>query len=97
MEGDPLAHDWGPRSVLSLVYLAIVGSAIAFVLFFWLLQRIQASQTMLIALVTPLIAMLTGMLVRGEAVSVRIVIGGLAILGGVAVAMLGSIVGASRR
>jgi len=86
-EGRITEHDWTPSAIISLLYLAIVGSAIAFVLFFWLLQRIEAGQTMMIGLVTPLIAVAAGVVVRGEPVTWRIALGGAAILGGVALAM----------
>jgi len=89
-EGSPLSHAWTPRAILSLVYLAVVGSAIAFVLFFWLLQQVEAGQTMMIGLVTPLIAVMVGVVVLGEPLTWRIAVGGGAILAGVSLALVRS-------
>ena len=89
-EGNPLTHDWTPRALISLVYLAVVGSALAFVLFFWLLRQVEAGQTMMIGLVTPLIAVLVGVAVLGEPITWRLAVGGLAILAGVGLAMIRS-------
>lgn len=84
LEGSPFAFRWTPVGVLSLVYLAFVGSALAFVLLYWLIRHMQVTHTMLITLVTPLVAVVLGMLVLREALTWRIAIGGLAILCGVA-------------
>lgn len=86
-EGSPSSHAWTPSALFSLLYLAVIGSAVAFVLFFWLLQRIEAGQTMMVGLVTPLIAVATGVVVLGEPLSWRIAAGGAAILGGVWLAL----------
>lgn len=85
IEGNPLAFRWTPRAVVALLYLALAGSAVAFVLLYWLIQRIHVTKTMLITLVTPLIAVLLGVLILREEVTWRLILGGSAILGGVAV------------
>ncbi len=84
VEGSAAAFPWTVRAAIALLYLSIVASALAFVLLYWLIQRMDVTKTMVITLVTPLIAVLLGVLVLREALTWRIVVGGTAILGGVA-------------
>jgi drug/metabolite transporter (DMT)-like permease len=84
-EGNPLNFHWSPIAIISLLYLAIVGSTIAFLLFYWLVRRIDVTVTMLIALVTPLMAVVLGMLVLDETLTWRIIAGGSCIMGGVGI------------
>jgi drug/metabolite transporter (DMT)-like permease len=87
-EGNPLKLHWTPLAVLSLFYLAIVGSAVAFLLYYWLVRHMEVTKTMLIALFTPLLAVSLGMLVRGEQLTWRIAIGGACIMAGIGVIVL---------
>ena len=84
IEGDPREFEWTPLAIGSVLYLSIVGSALAFVLLYWLIKHMDVTKTMLITLVTPLIAVLLGVVLLGEALSWRTAIGGLAILAGLA-------------
>lgn len=59
------AH-WTRTSVLALAFLTIVGSCVAFVIYFWLLKRMQPYQLSTTSLVVPVIAVLVGGLIRGE-------------------------------
>lgn len=83
VEGSPLNLHWTPQAAASLVYLAIVGSVIAFLLYYWLVRKIDVTKTMLISLITPVIALLIGWLVRGEGLSWRLAIGSAAIISGI--------------
>jgi drug/metabolite transporter (DMT)-like permease len=87
-EGNPLRLHWTPLAVLSLLYLAIVGSAVAFLLYYWLVRHMEVTKTMLIALFTPLLAVSLGMLVRGEQLTWRIAAGGACIMAGIGVIVL---------
>lgn len=87
-EGNPLKLRWTPLALISLFYLALVGSAIAFLLYYWLVRHMEVTKTMLIALATPLIAVSLGMLVRGERLTWRIVVGGAGIMAGIGVIVL---------
>lgn len=84
-EGNPLKLRWTPLALLSLFYLAIVGSVIAFLLYYWLVRHMEVTKTMLIALFTPLLAVSLGMLVRGEELTWRIAAGGACIMAGIGV------------
>jgi len=88
LEGNPLYYHWTPMAVLSLAYLAIVGSVIAFILYYWLVQHMDVTKTMLIALVTPVFAVILGMLVLDEQLNWRTVAGGTMIMSGIALAVL---------
>ncbi len=83
MEGTPLNFRWTKLAVISLFYLALVGSSLAFMLFSWLVRHMAVTNTMLISLVTPVIAVLLGMGTIGERVTVRMVVGGAGILMGI--------------
>jgi drug/metabolite transporter (DMT)-like permease len=87
-EGNPLSLRWTPVALVSLFYLALVGSAVAFLLYYWLVRHMEVTKTMLIALVTPLIAVGLGMVVRGERLTWRIVAGGACIMAGIGVIVL---------
>jgi drug/metabolite transporter (DMT)-like permease len=83
-EGNPFAFRWTPLALASLLYLALVGSAIAFLLFYWLVRNMDVTKTMLIPLVTPLIAVFLGWLVLHESLTWRTAAGALAIMSGIA-------------
>jgi drug/metabolite transporter (DMT)-like permease len=83
LEGNPLYYRWTIRAVVSLVYLAIVGSVIAFVLYYWLVRKIDVTKSMLISLVTPIVAVIVGMIVLGEKLNWRTLLGGAMIIFGI--------------
>ncbi|HEV2880235.1 MAG TPA: EamA family transporter [Pyrinomonadaceae bacterium] len=83
-EGNPFTFRWSPLAVLSLLYLALVGSAIAFLMFYWLVRNMDVTKTMLIPLVTPPIAVFLGWLVLGEGLTWRTAVGALGIMSGIA-------------
>jgi drug/metabolite transporter (DMT)-like permease len=87
-EGSPLGLQWTRQSVISLGYLALIGSALAFLLYYWLVKRIDVTKTMLISLVTPVIALLIGMLTLSETVSWHIVLGSVLILAGISLIVI---------
>lgn len=84
-EGSPLNFHWTPMAVVALLYLAIVGSVVAFLLYYWLVQNMDVTKTMLIALVTPVVAVTLGMLVLNEELHWRTLAGGLMIISGIAI------------
>jgi len=84
LEGNPFKFHWTPLALASLLYLALVGSAIAFLLFYWLVRNMDVTNTMLIPLVTPPIAVLLGWLVLNESLTWRTAAGALGIMSGIA-------------
>jgi drug/metabolite transporter (DMT)-like permease len=72
------------RSWLALGYLIVMGSLIGFTAFSWLLGNAPISLVSTYAYVNPAVAVLLGALVLSEPVTLRIVVGGVIILIGVA-------------
>lgn len=73
------------QSLASIVYLAIMGSAVGFPLYFYCLKKLHAERVALITFITPVTALLLGALLNGELISPRIWTGTFFILGGLAI------------
>src|SRR6266478_1769721 len=87
-EGNPLRFHWTTMAVVSLLYLVVVGSVIAFALYYWLVRNMDVTHTMLIALVTPVVAVMLGMIVLHEKLNWRLFAGGACIIGGLGMIVL---------
>ncbi|MDQ2976422.1 MAG: EamA family transporter [Acidobacteriota bacterium] len=83
LEGNPLHYHWTAMAVISLFYLAIVGTVIAFLLYYWLVHNMDVTKTMLIALVTPVGAVILGVLILKEELHWRTLFGGAMIISGI--------------
>jgi len=83
LEGNPFRFHWTPMAVIAMLYLAVVGSVIAFLLYYWLVLNMDVTKSMLIALVTPVVAVLLGMLVLDEEFGWRTLAGGAMIILGI--------------
>lgn len=83
LEGNPLHFRWTTMALVALFYLAFVGSVIAFLLYYWLVLNIDVTKSMLIALVTPVVAVILGMIVLDEEIGWRTLIGGAMIMIGI--------------
>jgi drug/metabolite transporter (DMT)-like permease len=88
IEGSPLRFHWTRIAIVCLLYLVIVGSVIAFGLYYWLVRKMDVTNTMLIALVTPVVAVIIGMIVLHEELNWRLVVGGLCIISGISLIVL---------
>lgn len=88
LEGNPLNFRWTAIALISLLYLAIVGSVIAFLLYYWLVLNMDVTNSMLIALVTPVVAVILGMLVLDEEIGWRTLIGGATIMLGISLIVI---------
>ena len=87
-EGNPLQFNWTPMAIISLAYLVVVGTVIAFALYYWLVRNMDVTNTMLIALVTPVVAVILGMMVLDEQLNWRMVAGSACIILGLALIVL---------
>jgi drug/metabolite transporter (DMT)-like permease len=96
LEGNPLGYHWTASAVLSLVYLAVVGSVVAFLMYYWLIRHTEVTRVLLIPLVTPLIAVLLGVVLLGERLQWGTLLGGAAILAGVGLVVFGKSITALR-
>jgi drug/metabolite transporter (DMT)-like permease len=83
LEGNPFKFNWTPRAILAMVYLAVVGSVIAFWLYYWLVHNMDVTKSMLISLVTPVVAVVLGMIVLREDLNWRTLAGGAMIILGI--------------
>lgn len=79
-EGSPLNFNWTWRAVACVLYLAVLGSVIAFWLYYWLLSRIESTKALMISLVTPLLAVVIGAVALGETLPPQTALGGLLII-----------------
>jgi drug/metabolite transporter (DMT)-like permease len=84
LEGNPLHFHWTRMAIVSLLYLVIVGSVIAFTLYYWLVRHMEVTKTMLIALVTPVVAVILGLMVLHEKLNWRLLAGGVCIISALA-------------
>lgn len=71
----------------ALIYLAICGTAITFLLYFWLLDRLPATRLSLITYGVPIVAVTVGTLLLDEAFTRRMFLGSLLVLAGVGLAV----------
>ncbi|HEX8025255.1 MAG TPA: DMT family transporter [Candidatus Limnocylindrales bacterium] len=79
----PLAQPWPAQTIFAVAWLGILGSGLAYILNFRLLARIGAGGTAVLAYLLPIVGIVSGFFVRGEAVDLTLAIGTLLILGGI--------------
>ena len=84
--GDPLSTRVEWSTVLSIAWLGLVGSGLAFLAFFFILGRWGATRTSMVAYLLPVVGIVLGVTVRGESVSMPVLAGMVLIIAGVAVA-----------
>jgi drug/metabolite transporter (DMT)-like permease len=69
----------GPTTWLAVIGLAVLSTALAYIVFFQILRRSGATNVMLVTLLVPLTAILLGGVVLGETISAREILGALVI------------------
>jgi drug/metabolite transporter (DMT)-like permease len=79
--------DWSASAITAIVFLAVAGSAIAFAVYYWLLNRWMAHKVTSLDLVMPVIAVLEGWLFLGEPITGTMVIAAVAVIGSVAMVL----------
>jgi drug/metabolite transporter (DMT)-like permease len=72
------------RSVIALLYLIFAGSLIGFTCYVWLLRVVSPARAATYAYVNPMVALLLGWLIAGEAMSGRTLVAATVIVGAVA-------------
>jgi drug/metabolite transporter (DMT)-like permease len=83
VDGNPARFHWTATSVFCLLYLAVIGSALTFLLLYWLLPRLTVAQLQSISLITPPGAVMLGWLLGGETFPVSSLFGAAFVLTGV--------------
>jgi drug/metabolite transporter (DMT)-like permease len=89
VEGNPLHYHWTWLAVVAVLYLAIVGTVLAFWLFYWLLKRVESTLAMMVSVVTPVIAVVIGWLVLNERMPPQILLGGSLIVASICLIVFG--------
>ncbi|VAW51336.1 Permease of the drug/metabolite transporter (DMT) superfamily [hydrothermal vent metagenome] len=73
------------KSALSILYLGLIGSAIGFPLYFYLLKKLAPERVAIIMLITPITALLLGAALNNETISNKVWLGTALILTGLAI------------
>lgn len=96
-DGNPLALNWTKTAIICVLYLAVAGSVFAFWLYYYLIQKISIVNAMIIALVTPILAIICGAVFRGEQMPSQTAAGGILVLMSVALILFGGKFSEKRR
>src|SRR5437870_6736008 len=83
VDGNPAHFHWTAMSVFCLLYLAVIGSALAFLLLYWLLPRLTVAQLQSISLITPPGAVMLGWSLGGETFPLSSLLGAAFVLTGI--------------
>ena len=81
---NPLATQFTPASLFAVIWLGLLGSGLAYLVFFRLLGRWGATRTSMVAYLLPLYGIVLGALVRNEPIDATMIVGTALIIGGVA-------------
>ncbi len=73
------------RSALSILYLAIIGSAVGFPLYFYLLKQLSPERVAIVTLITPVTALILGAVFNSESISSKVWLGTALILSGLSI------------
>jgi drug/metabolite transporter (DMT)-like permease len=77
---------WGREAVFSVLYLALVGSVVAFVAYYWLLKRIEAVYLSLTSFINPIVAVVLGAVVLTERLAPSVFVGAVLVFAGILIA-----------
>jgi drug/metabolite transporter (DMT)-like permease len=85
--GEPLPVHAGPQAWLAVGYLVVFGSLVGFTAFLWLLRNARPVIATSYAYVNPILAVLIGAAVSGEALGVSTLVANVLIVGAIALAL----------
>lgn len=74
-----------PDTVLAVVWLGLLGSFVAYVLFFYLIEHIGATQTTMVTYIFPVVGLLIGATLLREQVDARLLVGTALVIAGIVV------------
>jgi probable blue pigment (indigoidine) exporter len=83
VDGNPAHLRWSSRAIFCLFYLALIGSALTFILLYWLMPRMTVTRLQTISLITPPGAIALGWALGGERLSAWSLLGACFVLAGV--------------
>jgi len=78
------------RTALSISYLAVFGSVLGFIMYFYVLKHIDASRVALVTLLTPVLALLLGQGLNNETINPAVWVGTFCILLGMSIYQWGA-------
>jgi drug/metabolite transporter (DMT)-like permease len=78
-------------ALFSIFFLAIFGTIVTFVSYFWLLKRVEVVLLSLTSFVTPVIAILLGVFILDEKISAQLFAGAFLVFLGIAYANISEI------
>jgi len=80
----PFEVEWTGRSIFAIAWLGILGSGVAYLVYFRLLKSWGATRTSMVAYLLPIVAIAAGVLVLREVVDAGMLVGTALVIGGVA-------------
>ncbi len=80
----PLEISLRPEAAFSVVWLGLLGSGVAYLIFYRILAHWGATRASLVTYILPIVGVVLGVAVRGEQVDARILGGTVLVIGGVA-------------
>jgi len=80
---------WDTATVGSILYLAVLGSVVAFGLYYWIIKHIDITALSYQTFIIPIVACLLGWIFLGETVTIMTALGGGLVLAGIALATFG--------
>ncbi len=80
----PLSVAWVPEAVLAVVWLGLLGSGLAYLSYFRILQHWGATRTSMVAYLLPVVGIVLGAVVLAEKIGPSTVIGGVLVVVGIA-------------
>src|SRR5256886_1778831 len=83
VDGNPARFHWTAMAVFCLLYLAVIGSALTFLLLYWLLPRLTVAQLQSISLITPPGAVMLGWSLGDETFPISSLLGAAFVLTGI--------------
>jgi drug/metabolite transporter (DMT)-like permease len=89
LDGNVAIPEWQSKSLLSILYLGVVGSLLGFVAYFYILKRLSASTVSLVTLMTPVIAIILGNQLNNETISNSLILGTALIIYGLSLFLFG--------
>lgn len=94
---DPSSIRFDAAGIGSIVYLGTFGSVLTFVVYYWLLKRVEAVFLSLTSLITPILAVVLGAVFLGEVLPGTITTGAAMVLGGIVFANGSELLARARR
>jgi drug/metabolite transporter (DMT)-like permease len=80
----PLSVVWQPEAIVSIIWLGLLGSGLAYLAYFRILQHWGATRTSMVAYLLPVWGIVLGALVLAEPIAQTTVLGAVLVVGGIA-------------